>query len=903
MAKVSGSLRDLQSLPTIWCWNASALFASLPAVQHARVNYYKAAAGTHDICIALEAHCSETIADGLLLHNHVVVDSISDTLPEATGGVIMAVKNSFLAKFVAAHRVQIVAGRILALELDSSLCRKAVVIVAIHLQPTEEQTWAQVVNTLHDYTRGLVHSTIILIGDSNMDLDVADRINTNTGVLCGKVGNRARLWTSCFPCSDWCNVVPGFTYVHKASNSLSCLDRVFVNMPIAVCQAAGLRCELLTKGTPPHGSDHHPIGVRWQVRKPKRDHGIARWMTDHPQWQITRDSWIAILDRPEECWQVRMSRLLLAFKCTADDVRHLCDEIPPGCPSLDKHLGSIALRHLMLGDFAAARKIVRRAPHWHLLSCSTFRLMEKGLSEVISKAQVALLDAQATESDSLPPPQAHSTKQVLCRLLRMWKTQQMRHTSFSVSSSDSSPGTSDQQLQLVLDHWRPVFQKEDNMDEEKALFLLAHVPPFVWPDLEITEESLIQVFKRAPHTSAGPDGITYRAMRGSTQIANILVDASQGIMSGDTVPSCVTSGFLTMKSLLSPADLRPLSLFNCPLKSILKCIGHGLGNALLQWAHLPQWAVIPTKQIHDAHLELESRCLQLSALHSRSALCLLDFQMAFPSASRTWTKRVFKAMGIPASLERLVNVLLEDSESLIQWEGQLHWAFHLKSGLLQGSPLAALQFVVALMPWLVYMQTRLSPSALFSAYMDDCWFAATSCREFAILFKGTELLRLVAGLGVHMTKTFVLLLGDTSEEAWREDLFVAMGRQGRLSRVLNIATSAKHLGHMLGSGSDWDAMPASKLLERSNILEDMRIGLARHLQLLGVVATSVTTHSLGAFVPSAGMKESWLSMAQQFSAALRARADGHVTCWAMVKRSWGFRVTSPLWRKRRCMHA
>eukprot|EP00971_Amphidinium_carterae_P261975 5196370-Amphidinium_carterae.2 len=300
MARVSGSLRDLQTLPTIWSWNASALFASLPSIQHSRVKYYKDAAGTHDVCIALEAHCTETMAEGLLLHKHIVVDSVSDILPVATGGVIMAVKKSYLDKFVAAHRVQIVAGRILALELDTLLCKKAVVIVAIHLQPTETMTWAQVVSTLHDYTQGILHSTIILVGDFNMDLDVADRMNTDTGVLCGKVGNRARLWTSCFSSSDWCNVVPGFTYVHKASHCLSCLDRVFVNMPIAVCQAAGLRCELRTKGSPPHGSDHHPIGVRWQVRQPRRDHGRARWMTEHPQWEITRDSWIAILDRPDE---------------------------------------------------------------------------------------------------------------------------------------------------------------------------------------------------------------------------------------------------------------------------------------------------------------------------------------------------------------------------------------------------------------------------------------------------------------------------------------------------------------------------------------------------------------------------------------------------------------------------
>eukprot|EP00971_Amphidinium_carterae_P166871 3306755-Amphidinium_carterae.1 len=172
-------------------------------------------------------------------------------------------------------------------------------------------------------------------------------------------------------------------------------------------------------------------------------------------------------------------------------------------------------------------------------------------------------------------------------------------------------------------------------------------------------------------------------------------------------------------SILSPADLRPLSLFNCPLKAVLKCVGHSLGQALSQWEHLPQWAVIPKKHIHDSQVQLECKCAELAMLSNQTALCLLDLKRAFPSASRKWTKRVFRTMGIPLDLERLVNVLLDDSESFIQWEGKLQPAFLLTSGLLQGSPLAALQFVVALMPWLMFMNSRLSPRSLLAAYLDD----------------------------------------------------------------------------------------------------------------------------------------------------------------------------------------
>eukprot|EP00971_Amphidinium_carterae_P004490 90023-Amphidinium_carterae.2 len=884
MARGAGSLRELSNLPTLWSWNASALFATLPSLQRKRVALYKDAAGRYDITVALEAHCTPSLVEGLLMSAHLVLDSVAASNPAATGGIVMAVKTSFLSKFTAAHKIDLVAGRILALELDTCELQRAIVVVAIHLQPTETATWAQVLLVLRDYIHGQRCSTILLLGDFNMDLDVVDRISTATGNMCGKLGNRARLWNLHFPSSEWCCVVPGYSYVHKASACLSCLDRLFVNWSLPVCQAAGLRCELQSSGTPPLQSDHHPIGVRWQVKKVQRDHGIAKWMTAHPKWELLRDSWITLLDNDADSWQKRWQSMLLAFQCAADDVRHLRDEVPPGSPSLDKHLASVALRHLLQGDFAAATAIAHRAPHWHLQACNSYLKLEKGLVNTISKAHTALLDAQAAHAEDLPPAQAHSHRQFLSRLLRMWKTQQLRCASFSIGLDDGPKLSTDEQLQMVLDHWRPVFQKEDSIDENLAAVLLKSVPSFVWPEVDVTVEALQIVLKRAPTTSAGPDGLTYRAMRGSALVAQILVKAAAGIMGGDLIPSCVTESFFAMipkssKSLLTPAELRPISLFNCPLKAILKCVGYSLSSALSQWAHLPQWAVIPGKLIHDSQLQLESSCLQLSVTHRQSALCLLDLQMAFPSVSRDWTMRVLHAMDIPTGVARLANVLLLSSASYIQWEGQLRWAFMLTSGLLQGSPLAAFQFIVAIMPWLQHMGLKMDPRGLLAAYMDDIWFATPTCRDFAVLFKGTAMLKSVMGLTVNLAKTFVLLLGDMTDEAWRSELYEAMGKQGRLSQVLTIASSAKHLGHLLGGGDDWDGFAAAKLLDRTFTLKEMRIGLARHLQLIQIVATSVTTHTLGAFVPSATMKGAWSELASQFSAGPKG--------WARDLLPWG----------------
>eukprot|EP00971_Amphidinium_carterae_P125423 2484545-Amphidinium_carterae.1 len=96
VARVAGSLRDLSSLPSIWSWNSSALFATLPSLMQARLGFFKMAAERYDICAALETHCTPSLVDGLLMHRHRLLDSVSETNPSATGGIIIAVKNSYL---------------------------------------------------------------------------------------------------------------------------------------------------------------------------------------------------------------------------------------------------------------------------------------------------------------------------------------------------------------------------------------------------------------------------------------------------------------------------------------------------------------------------------------------------------------------------------------------------------------------------------------------------------------------------------------------------------------------------------------------------------------------------------------------------------------------------------------
>eukprot|EP00971_Amphidinium_carterae_P313488 6229969-Amphidinium_carterae.1 len=85
--------------------------------------------------------------------------------------------------------------------------------------------------------------------------------------MCGKIGNRARLWRQRFGSDAWSDVVPGYSFISKATQCASSLDRVFVRAPVAVVLELGATAKTLGAGKPPCQSDHFPVCLLWSVKK------------------------------------------------------------------------------------------------------------------------------------------------------------------------------------------------------------------------------------------------------------------------------------------------------------------------------------------------------------------------------------------------------------------------------------------------------------------------------------------------------------------------------------------------------------------------------------------------------------------------------------------------------------
>eukprot|EP00971_Amphidinium_carterae_P338908 6476462-Amphidinium_carterae.1 len=325
-------------------------------------------------------------------------------------------------------------------------------------------------------------------------------------------------------------------------------------------------------------------------------------------------------------------------------------------------------------------------------------------------------------------------------------------------------------------------------------------------------------------------------LEGSGAIASIIAAGAVGITAGDAAPlerTCSVFVLLPKKddALLRPDQLRPLSLMSCVLKVVLRSLAADLNVPVCLGANLSM-------------LKLDLR------------LCYgtYEYRRKFGTfCAYSWRTRIHSFNGTE-QCTKLFPFRVDNS---------------------QGSPVAAWVFIVSLSPWLQYLSTRTVTPALVQAYMDDVRFSSDSsatCRDMVLQFHCLALLKNCTGLIANMLKTVVLQLGHMEESEWRARVLQAMRRHGTLHDQLIVCTATKQLGHVFGDSPDYDGEAAGKMLHGLELVQRMQVGLPRHVQLLKIVATSVTRHQLMAYFPSELVRAAWKEMASALGAGPRGWA-------------------------------
>ena len=215
---------------------------------------------------------------------------------------------------------------------------------------------------------------------------------------------------------------------------------------------------------------------------------------------------------------------------------------------------------------------------------------------------------------------------------------------------------------------------------------------------ELILDELTAVYKRIPRGKAPGDyGLPYEFYVAFwRQLAPLLLavlNAAFHSTSAAPLPLSMRSGRITLHykgkgaDRTLPSSYRPITLLNCDYKIAAAAIAARLGTPLGSVVDSSQTAFLPKRWIGDnvlAHLETIDY-LQTSG--QPGAIVFLDLAKAFDRLDRAWILRSLTALGSPACISRLVEVLHGDTCATVAYSGWVTAAFPVRSGVFQGSPL------------------------------------------------------------------------------------------------------------------------------------------------------------------------------------------------------------------------
>ena len=249
----------------------------------------------------------------------------------------------------------------------------------------------------------------------------------------------------------------------------------------------------------------------------------------------------------------------------------------------------------------------------------------------------------------------------------------------------------------------------------------------------------------------------------------------------------------------------------------------------------------------DNIYDIEATALLATRMASTyPSIVLYDFKAAFPSISWKYLYELLKRIQVPETIRRYIQHLYRDAKHSIRYKGDVYEAFTISSGILQGCPLSAALFCLALDPLTRFILTRiprnpLYPTTTLDAYMDD---VATVLNRTIVqlpqLLHVFYKFKLAAGPGLNTAKCVLIPL-------WTMDIERAKEMVTRLlpdTASFTFKTYGKLLGVMIGPGAVDVAWNQSLCKYDVRILQirAYRLGLANSIKLHNIHAFSTLSH-------------------------------------------------------------
>ena len=263
------------------------------------------------------------------------------------------------------------------------------------------------------------------------------------------------------------------------------------------------------------------------------------------------------------------------------------------------------------------------------------------------------------------------------------------------------------------------------------------------------------------NTSAGPDGIPFRAYRCLVDIAAPLVlSIIEHFADGGLPPTGFNYAFLYLlpkKQTQLIEDTRPISVTNADNRIIAKCFISAVLPLVQARLHAAQKGSIAGRQGTEHIQELTDvfySALEHTDTHTNYHILFIDTKKAFDSIRHQFIFTALRRLGIPEWGVNIVKALLHKVAVTPFFEGYTQVWIPITKGVKQGCPTSPVIFAICL-DVLVCRLAAVSGVRIW-AYVDDMAIGTEQVRQLGVCMKLIDAFTRASGLGINKDKTQLL---------------------------------------------------------------------------------------------------------------------------------------------------
>ena len=346
-------------------------------------------------------------------------------------------------------------------------------------------------------------------------------------------------------------------------------------------------------------------------------------------------------------------------------------------------------------------------------------------------------------------------------------------------------------------------------------------------------------------TSPGPDGIAYGGWQCNffTQVS-IYLGYMCWIHTG-YLPAFFNISFIWLlpktspiDGCFAPGDTRPLTGSNCDVKIFAMMLADSINNVIDKWAFRAQRGFIRGRCMLQNVVDVETKALIFARNRDNSsALFFFDFAAAFPSIARAFIWIALIAIGFPRNVVAGIRALYKNNLHFVRTSSGLKFVFVAESGVMQGSPLSSLIFVLVTDCINRYLATLLGINDLLLAYADDLALIIEHFFDHGVsLAEAFEFIGSICALRLNANKCVCIPL--CNKDRWH--LYYHYLSSIPSWCEFMIKDHGKYLGFYVGPGAlscEWDSI-GKKMTEVANLVKNLGLPRMQAIILYNILAVS-----------------------------------------------------------------